>query len=218
MVYVGHLDIMRYFQKAVRRSGIKAEFSQGFSPHMIMSFAQPLRVGVSSFGEYFDLDLGYSENEIVPSFEEMTDMLNAVMADGIRIESIVSIPEDKKNKCMSLVAASVYSFELPDEELLDHLGEYKKQDRILIVNQTKKSSDEIDIKPMILDIYNKGTRLVLKCRSGSESNLKPELFIRSFAEFAGRKYDPFDYKIQREDTLAYDKKKKRYVPLDNIIA
>ena len=51
MRFIGHLDIMRYFQKAIRRANIPIAFSGGFSPHMIMSFAAPLGVGVTSAGE-----------------------------------------------------------------------------------------------------------------------------------------------------------------------
>ena len=43
--FVGHLDTMRYFQKAIRRANLPVAFSGGFSPHMIMSFAAPLGVG-----------------------------------------------------------------------------------------------------------------------------------------------------------------------------
>ena len=54
--FLGHLDTMRYFQKAVRRAGIPIAFSSGFRPHMIISFAAPLSVGVTSDGEYFDME------------------------------------------------------------------------------------------------------------------------------------------------------------------
>ena len=56
MKYIGHLDMMRFFQKAIRRAGIDVAYSEGFSPHMIMSFAYPLGVGMTSSGEYFDLE------------------------------------------------------------------------------------------------------------------------------------------------------------------
>ena len=55
--FVGHLDMMRYFQKALKRAGIDMKYSEGFNPHMIMSFAAPLGVGVTSTGEYFDMEL-----------------------------------------------------------------------------------------------------------------------------------------------------------------
>ena len=57
MRYVGHLDLMRFFQKAVKRSGLPIRYSEGFNPHQIMSFASPLGVGITSDGEYMDLTL-----------------------------------------------------------------------------------------------------------------------------------------------------------------
>ena len=47
MRFIGHLDIMRYFQKAMRRANIDIAYSEGFSPHQIMSFAAPLGVGIT---------------------------------------------------------------------------------------------------------------------------------------------------------------------------
>ena len=42
MKFIGHLDVMRFFQKAIRRAGIDVAYSTGYSPHQIMSFASPL--------------------------------------------------------------------------------------------------------------------------------------------------------------------------------
>lgn len=55
MRFIGHLDMMRYFQKAFRRSGIDIQYSQGYSPHQLISFAAPLGVGLTSTGEYMDI-------------------------------------------------------------------------------------------------------------------------------------------------------------------
>ena len=79
MKFIGHLDIMRYFQKAMRRADIDICYSAGFSPHMIMSFASPLGVGLTSDGEYLDIEIG---NEL--SSEAAVKRLNRVMADGVR--------------------------------------------------------------------------------------------------------------------------------------
>ena len=58
--YIGHLDVMRFFQKCVRRAGIDISYTGGFSPHQIMSFAAPLGVGVESLGEYMDIEVNDS--------------------------------------------------------------------------------------------------------------------------------------------------------------
>ena len=55
--FIGHLDLMRFFQKMIRRADIDIAYSQGFSPHQIMSFAAPLGVGLESNGEYVDVEM-----------------------------------------------------------------------------------------------------------------------------------------------------------------
>ena len=84
MKFVGHLDTMRYFQKAIRRAELPIAFSGGYSPHMIMSFAAPLGVGVTSTGEYFDMEL----TATIPT-DEICQRLNSQMVDGIHVLSAV---------------------------------------------------------------------------------------------------------------------------------
>ena len=60
--FIGHLDVMRFFQKVMRRADIPIAFSGGYSPHMIMSFANPLGIGLTSDGEYFDIELTEAVN------------------------------------------------------------------------------------------------------------------------------------------------------------
>ena len=102
MRFIGHLDMMRYFQKAFRRSGIDIQYSQGFSPHQLISFAAPLGVGLTSTGEYMDIVMGEC-----PSSEELVERINRQMVDGVRILSAVALPDDSKN-AMSIVTTADY--------------------------------------------------------------------------------------------------------------
>ena len=80
MKFIGHLDVMRFFQKVMRRADIPIAFSGGYSPHMIMSFAQPLGIGLTSDGEYLDIEL----TEPIDSKEAVARM-NAVSVEGIEM-------------------------------------------------------------------------------------------------------------------------------------
>ena len=53
--FIGHLDVQRYFQKALMRAELPVSFSKGMSPHQIMSFAAPLGLGMTSEGEYANM-------------------------------------------------------------------------------------------------------------------------------------------------------------------
>ena len=149
MKFIGHLDIMRYFQKAVKRAGLDAAFSEGYSPHMIMSFASPLGVGITSTGEYFDLEL-----KSASSSEEMVKRLNDAMVEGMRILSIRQVEEGKAGKAMSLVAAADYVLTFregkePSEDWKKKIAEFTAQPSITILKKTKKSEKEVDIRPFI---------------------------------------------------------------------
>ena len=103
MKFIGHLDTMRFFQKAIRRAGVDVKYSEGFSPHQIMSFAAPLGVGMESYGEYMDIEV-----LSMPSAEQMKHDLNQVMVEGVEILSVTPLPDQAKNAMASVAAAGYF--------------------------------------------------------------------------------------------------------------
>ena len=53
--YISHLDLMRVWERALRRAGIPMAYSEGFSPHPRISLAAPLPIGVTSEAELMDV-------------------------------------------------------------------------------------------------------------------------------------------------------------------
>ena len=103
MRFIGHLDVMRYFQKAIRRAEIPIAFTTGYSPHMIMSFASPLGIGLTSDGEYMDIE----RREPIAS-KEAVRRLNEVGIEGIEVLNLVEIEDSKKMGGMSIFAGADY--------------------------------------------------------------------------------------------------------------
>ena len=93
MKFIGHLDCMRFFQKAIRRAKLDVAYSKGYSPHQLMSFASPLGVGVTSDGEYIDVEF-YSLPEL--SLPELVTYLNQFMTDEIFVTDIEIMPDGFK--------------------------------------------------------------------------------------------------------------------------
>ena len=183
--FIGHLDVMRYFQKAIRRADIDIRFSEGFSPHMIMSFASPLGVGITSDGEYMDISVNSS-----PSSAEAVSRLNAVMAEGIDVVSWKLLPDDGKN-AMSIVAAADYELRFregsrPAEGWQEKFREFLAQPEIQVTKKTKKGTQELDIRPWIYDARVENDVIFLRLSAGSVHNLKPSLLIQEFCAWAGR--------------------------------
>lgn len=196
--FVGHLDVMRFFQKAVKRAGLDIAYSQGFSPHQLMSFAAPLALGVTSEGEYFDAEFNtlISSNEFVRRFNEQ-------MVEGMLVNDVVLLPDNARNS-MSIVAASDYHIIIQNQEvskeLLKAANHLLEKDTIEILRKTKKNEKVEDIKKGIFKLYPDGNRLYMLLATGSEYNLKPDLVVEALYREIGCKYDKFDYQVHRIET------------------
>jgi radical SAM-linked protein len=55
--FLSHLDLMRLWERALRRAGLPLAYSEGFSPHPQIALAAPLSVGVTSQAELMDISL-----------------------------------------------------------------------------------------------------------------------------------------------------------------
>lgn len=209
MKYIGHLDVMRYFQKVIRRADIDIAYSEGFSPHMLMSFAQPLGVGITSDGEYFDMDLKSSM-----SSARILASMNEQMSDEINVSKAVSIPIDKKYKGMTVVAAADYIVSFKENDELfnrnkEKLAEFLSQSSINVLKKTKRSESITDIKPYIFESSIFKDHVLLKLSTGSVNNLKPQLLFQAFFEYA--QIDPPQLDIHRKEIYADTDGK--YIPL-----
>ncbi len=197
--FIGHLDVMRYFQKAIRRAEIDIAYSEGFSPHQIMSFAAPLSVGHTSEGEYFDVELN--------TFTSETDLLRrlqAVMVEGIEIIKVQLLKEGEGNAMASVKAAS-YLITFQKEILLpkdwqDRLNVFYMQPFIPVVKKTKKGEKEINLKDSIyeLEIRDFGIYMLLDASSGG--NIKPGFVLDCFFDTLNYKLPEFAFSVHRIET------------------
>ena len=219
IVFIGHLDMMRYFQKAMRRAEVDISYSGGFSPHQIMSFAAPLGVGIASNGEYMDIGV-----DSLTSAAQVKDALNAVMVEGVAIES-VKLLDDNTLNAMASVAAAKYSINfregcLPPVDFFSQIPDYCAQKEILVTKATKKGHKDIDLKPHIYEFtYDKDSNTVsLMVDASSSGNIKPGFVLENYYRFCGKEAGEFDFLITREDTYTNigTEDTPNFVPLDYV--
>lgn len=206
MKFIGHLDMVRYFQKVMRRAEVDVVYSEGYSPHQKMSFAAPLSVGVISRGEYFDIEVNSTD-----SSEEMLRRINSQNVPGIEVLSYKLLPETAKN-AMSVVAGADYVAytDIFDDEDIKRFTEQKE---IIVLKKTKKSEKEVDIKPMIFDMKTCKEGVFMQVSQGSAANLKPELVLYTLAKFAEKELPEFITYERRDMYCIQDKK---LVSLDEV--
>ena len=182
--FIGHLDMVRYFQKVMRRAEVDVAYTEGFSPHQKMSFAAPLSVGVTSRGEYFDLEVNSTGTSL-----EMLERINNENVEGVEVLSYKLLPEDAKN-AMSIVAGADYIVYTKDYSK-EGITAFMAQNEINVLKKTKKSEKIVDIRPLIfeMDLCDEG--IFMKISQGSAANLKPELVMSTLAEFTGKQLSAF---------------------------
>lgn len=172
MRFIGHLDVMRYFQKALRRAEIDIAYTEGFSPHPVMSFAAPLGVGLESSGEYFDIEVcSYTTSA------DMKERLNQVMAPGMEVLSVTMLGDKVKNAMASVAAASYLvrfreGYE-PDFDWIGQIKDFYSQPSIMVTKKTKKSEIELDLKPSIYQLSAK------REENGAKSSPSSLAFVRT---------------------------------------
>lgn len=197
--FIGHLDIMRYFQKAIRRAGIDIAYSTGFSPHQIMSFASPLSVGHESCGEYFDVEL----NSITDT-EDIKMRLNRTMAEGIQILQVAVLDETEGNAMASVAAADYLisfrdSVSLPDD-WKEKMTAFYKKDKIPVIKKTKKGEREIDLKETIYQLEIREDQVYMLLDAGSGSNMKPGFVLETFCTAENISLPEYPFRVRRLET------------------
>ncbi len=211
--FIGHLDIMRYFQKLMRRADIPIAYSNGLSPHQVMSFALPLGIGLESDAEYMDIEI----TKPILS-EEAIEAMNAASAKGMEVLSFRELPESAGNAMASVVAADYLisfreGFE-PSFSLKDAAADLMEQDKIIISKKTKRSEQEIDLKPFIYRHEAAKETLILRLSCGSVTNIKPELVMEALYRQQGEKLDEFGLLIKRLEL--YTMKDHNFLSLNEV--
>lgn len=226
--FIGHLDVLRYFQKVMRRAGIPIAYTGGYSPHMIMSFASPLGIGLTSDGEYMDIELA----EPIGSAEAIRRM-NAVSVEGIEVTSFRQISAEKKDTGMAIVAGADYLIGVRKGEFPEHLKElaeqFMDQPEITVLKQTKRSEKMVDIRPMIYEMNvreystsesdSTAKMIYMKLAAGSAENLKPDLVMSAFCSFAGLREEDYAFMYHRLEmyaNIAAEGEKRNLVSLESL--
>lgn len=199
--FISHLDLLRTFNRMLMRSGLKLAYSQGFNPHILLSFAQPSSVGMLTNNDCADISLDGNY-----SIEEITEKLKSAAPAGIEI---IEVTEDG-TPAFNKIASAFYTVETECNKGENEISEFFCKEDILIEKKTKKGIKEIDIKPMIFDYeVNEGNEniiLSLKIASGSNASLNPSLIIKAMEKYI----DGFKceyYKITREYLISEDNQK-----------
>lgn len=215
--FISHLDLMRTIQRVIRRANLPMEYSKGFNPHMALSIAQPLSVGVYSDAEYMDIVLVEELEE-----SEIIDRLNAKTASGIKFltarKVITKEGEKKLPQTMALVDAARFTIKMLCSD--SNVAESKMKELINkpewnTIKKSKKGEKEVNLKTMIKEMkyWINEDELILNIliSSGSREHLSPDLVAEYIKSNIPEIVEDAFVDIKREEM--YVLKGNKYVPI-----
>lgn len=169
--FISHHDLMRVFELALRRSGLKVAFTQGFNPHPRLSFALALPLGVESLDEIVDIDLEHGQEPLDPA--QLVTTLSLQMPPGlVLLEAVIATKRPR-------VAAAEYQCELPQNADPDEL---QARLQALLASETHaftrsrgeaKAARNFDARAFVLAASLQGRTLSMRLKTGADGGMKP---------------------------------------------
>ena len=154
--FVAHLELLRVWERALRRSRLPVAMSQGFRPHIRMSFGPPLPLGHTSLAEYVDLEFAR------PPAADLLETLNPLLPEGLQVTGWRPILY-RTASLMSALDTAAYRIRFTDaylgeggwtpadvgERLPAAAAEILGRDQILVTRNGKDGPRTLDIRPSL---------------------------------------------------------------------
>ena len=185
--HIGHLDIQRSVQRGLRRSGLPVAYSQGFNPHILITFASALSTGACGKREIMDVTMA---EEVTA--EEFLARINRAMPPEMQVSEARAVDQHYPS-LMGLVRAAEYDLMIRDAETGKRLAalipEFLARDTIPAMRKTKTKLTECDIKPLILSLRGEGNHLYTTLVLTERESCKPQMLLEALKQQAGIEED-----------------------------
>ncbi len=180
--FISHLDLQRFFQRAVNRTGLPIAWSQGFNPHPVMSFGSALALGWTSEYEIIDIKLS------APMGRKRTeDAIRAALPEDLPVIEVRMV-DDRHAAPMALVKMADYRVTLEGESapaVLEQIPAFMARETVTAMKKTKSGEKEINARPMVIELTPDDTGFNARLMLTERESIKPDLLVALLAEMAG---------------------------------
>ena len=201
--YISHLDLNRCMARAMRRASIPVWVTEGYNPHLFLTFALPLSLGQEGLDESMDIR--------VPddfAIDTLPERLNAVLPPILTATRAAEAVEKP-----AAIAAAEYQVRISGESglpgIADALAAFVTQDEIPVTKKSKAGDRTVNLRPYLnectIEPTDGGACLRLILPAGSSENINPALLTDAFAASY-----PEPLRISIVRTAIYDGARKKF--------
>ena len=210
--HIGHLDIQRSVQRGLRRSGLPVAYSNGFNPHILITFASALSTGACGTREIMDVTMAEEVSE-----EEFLTRMNRAMPPEMQLSEARAV-DQKHPALMASLRAARYDLFIRDADqarrLIAAIPAMMAKDTVMAMRKTKTALKECDIKPLIYDLKGEGQHLLATLVLTEREACKPGMLTEALAREAGIE-DEIRMLITRTGLFGMDEN-GRLIPLERL--
>ena len=181
--HIGHLDIQRAFQRGLRRSGLPVAYSNGFNPHILITFASALSTGACGTKEILDVRMAKDTDP-----DEFTEKMNRAMPPELRVIWARSV-DDRHPSLMGTLTDAEYDLLIYDpetaERVISAIPAMMSRDSIPAIRKTKTGMKECDIRPLISELSGAGKHIHAVTTLTEREACKPGMLLDALKREAG---------------------------------
>ncbi len=174
--YISHLDITRCMQRALKRAGIPVWYTQGFNPHMYLTFALPLALGYESECECMDFRLSEPMD-----LETVKERLGKALPRDMAVTK-VALQQAKPQEIVQAEYELRFFCNDP-AQLISALTAFCEKPELIVMKRTKKGEKPVDLKPefQLLEHWQEEGCVVFRARfTAGQKNINPTLLTDLF--------------------------------------
>ncbi len=188
--HLGLLDLQRTMQRALRRSGLPIGYSNGFNPHIVMTFASALSSGIPGDAEILDVTLAADCGAVTQ--ERCLEEMNRVLPPSLHV-SRVRLVDDRFPKASAALAQAEYRMTLHGGEakaIVEAVPAFLNETEIMAIRKTKRSETMVNIRPMLhllqaaYDEETDRAHMTARVSFVESATLKPDVLLGALCEYA----------------------------------
>ena len=210
--HIGHLDIQRSVQRGLRRSGLPVAYSQGFNPHILVTFASALSTGACGKREIMDVTMA---EDVSP--ELFLERMNRAMPPEMQLCDAKPI-DNKHPALMNILCAAEYELTIRDAEegriITASIPSLMAREKIPALRKTKTKLAEVDIKPLIISLSGSDNHIYATLVLNEKEACKPQMLLEALKNQCGIQ-DEIRMLITRKRLLGRDENCE-LIPLEKL--
>ncbi len=212
--HIGHLDIQRSVQRGLRRSNLPVAYSNGFNPHILITFASALSTGACGLREIMDVTMKEDVTE-----SEFLEKMNRAMPPELHLSEARAV-DDRHPALMSALRAASYDLLIRDAEQAERLVQaipfMMKRDSVPAMRKTKTSLKETDIRPLIYALDGEECHIFATLALTEREACKPGMLLEALKREAGIAEDEEVRMLITRTALLGENEEGKLIPLEQL--